>query len=180
LRKIKGKALESINDWMVMSENSTDQEDTQQEWTRFWQSASGFWCGLRAWPVWLLAAVLVGIVILQLYVQFRLNYWNRDFFNALENRDSERLQVQALLLVPLSFASVALSVTSVWGRMTMQRMWRRWLSIKVIDYWIDNDRYVHPAPVQGNLEMIPEYRIAEDVRIATRLSILRWGSYPRS
>jgi ABC-type uncharacterized transport system fused permease/ATPase subunit len=149
-----------------MSDLSAEEEDRQQ-WARFWQSASGFWRGLRAWRVWLLGAVLVGIVILQLYVQFRFNYWNRDFFNALENRDSVRLQAQALLLIPLSAASVALSVSSVWGRMTMQRMWRRWLSIKVIDYWIDSDRYVHLAQVQGSQEMIPEYRIAEDVRIAT-------------
>ena len=52
-------------------------------------------------------------MILQLYVQFRLNYWNRDFFNALESRDSDRLKAQALLLLPLCGASIALAVTSV-------------------------------------------------------------------
>jgi len=147
-----------------MTENSVD---PQQQWSRFWESASGFWRGLPAWRVWLLGAVLVGIVILQLYVQFRLNYWNRDFFNALENRNSARLQAQALLLIPLCGASIVLAVSSVWGRMTMQRMWRRWLTTKMIDYWTDNDRYARLAQVQGDEEMIPEYRIAEDVRIAT-------------
>jgi vitamin B12/bleomycin/antimicrobial peptide transport system ATP-binding/permease protein len=147
-----------------MTESSAD---THQEWSRFWESASGFWRGLPAWRVWLLGAVLVGIVILQLYVQFRLNYWNRDFFDALEGRDPSRLQAQALLLVPLCGASIALAVTSVWGRMTMQRMWRRWLTTHVIDYWVDNERYFRLAQVQGDQEMIPEYRIAEDVRIAT-------------
>ena len=141
--------------------------DPHQEWSRFWESASGFWRGLPAWRVWLLGAMLIGIVILQLYVQFRLNYWNRDFFDALEGRDPSRLQTQALLLVPLCGASIALAVTSVWGRMTMQRMWRRWLTTHVIDYWVDNERYFRLAQVQGDQEMIPEYRIAEDVRIAT-------------
>lgn len=141
--------------------------ESHQEWSRFWESASGFWRGLAAWRVWLLGAALVAIVILQLYVQFRLNYWNRDFFNALENRNSARLQAQALLLIPLCGASIALAVTSVWGRMTMQRMWRRWLTTQVVDYWIDNDRYARLAQVQGEEEMIPEYRIAEDVRLAT-------------
>lgn len=146
-----------------MTENSVD----SQQWSRFWESASGFWRGLPAWRVWLLGAALVAIVILQLYVQFRLNYWNRDFFNALENRNSARLQAQALLLIPLCGASIVLAVSSVWGRMTMQRMWRRWLTTKMIDYWTDNDRYARLAQVQGDEEMIPEYRIAEDVRIAT-------------
>jgi hypothetical protein len=34
---------------------------------------------LGAWRVWLLCALLVIVVVLQLYLQFRFNYWNRDF-----------------------------------------------------------------------------------------------------
>ena len=104
--------------------------------------------------------------MLQLYVQFRFNYWNRDFFNALEERDPVRLRAQALLLIPLCVASVALAAASVWGRMTVQRKWREWLTICLIDYWVDDDRYVHLAEVEGE-QKIPEYRIAEDARIAT-------------
>ncbi|MGA7806850.1 SbmA/BacA-like family transporter [Bradyrhizobium sp.] len=149
-----------------MSENSA--ENLHRQWSRFWQSASGFWRGLSAWRVWLLCAALVAIVVLQLYVQFRLNYWNRDFFDALENRDGGRLRAQALLLIPLCAASVALAVTSVWGRMTVQRKWREWLSGHVIDYWMEEERYVRLAQVQdGGEQQIPEYRIAEDTRIAT-------------
>ncbi|MGY3534489.1 SbmA/BacA-like family transporter [Bradyrhizobium sp. USDA 4452] len=138
-----------------------------REWRRFWESASGLWRGLAAWRVWLLCVSLVAVVGLQLYVQFRLNYWNRDFFDALATRDSDRLRIQAILLIPLCGASVALAATSVWGRMTMQRKWREWLTSNVIDYWIDNDRYAGLAEVQGDQKIIPEYRIAEDVRIAT-------------
>ena len=136
-------------------------------WSRFWQSASGFWRGISAWRIWLFCALLVSIVVLQLYVQFRLNYWNRDFFDALEGRNPERLRTQALLLIPLCSASVALAVTSVWGRMTVQRKWREWLTNHLVDYWVDNDRYARLALVQGDQKIIPEYRLAEDVRIAT-------------
>ncbi len=141
-------------------------DDSHQQWSRFWESASGFWRGLSAWRVWLLCALLVGIVVLQLYVQFRFNYWNRDFFDALQFRDASRLQAQAWLLIPLSAASVVLAVTSVWGRMTVQRKWRQWLTIHLINYWADHERYVRLAEVEGE-HKIPEYRIAEDTRIAT-------------
>jgi ABC-type uncharacterized transport system fused permease/ATPase subunit len=141
-------------------------DDGNREWLRFWQTASYFWRGLKAWRVWLLCAFLVAVVVLQLYVQFRFNYWNRDFFDALESRDPDRLRDQAYLLVPLCLASVTLAVISVWGRMTMQRNWRQWLCAKVIDYWVADDRYARLARVQGDLQ-IPEYRIAEDIRIAT-------------
>jgi ABC-type uncharacterized transport system fused permease/ATPase subunit len=148
----------------MMSENSPD--NSPQEWSRFWQSALGFWRGLRTWRIWLLCASLIAIVVLQLYVQFRFNYWNRDFFNALDMRDPVRLRAQALLLIPLCAASVVLAVASVWGRMTVQRKWREWLTISLIDYWVENDRYMHLAEVEGE-QKIPEYRIAEDTRIAT-------------
>jgi len=137
------------------------------EWRRFWENASGLWRGLSAWRIWLLCASLVAVVALQLYVQFRLNYWNRDFFDALDSRDPQRLRAQAILLIPLCVASIALAAMSVWGRMTMQRKWREWLTNSLIDYWVDNDRYSRLALVQGDQKIIPEYRIAEDVRIAT-------------
>ncbi len=138
-----------------------------QEWSRFWENAFGLWRGWSAWRIWLVCTLLFAVVSLQLYVQFRLNYWNRDFFDALEGRNPQRLQTQALLLIPLCVASVALAVTSVWGRMTMQRKWREWLTKDLIDYWVDKDRYARLALVQGDQKIIPEYRIAEDVRIAT-------------
>src|SRR5579871_3337219 len=142
------------------------EDDPHQAWSRFWESASGFWRGSRAWRVWLLCTFLVVVVVMQLYVQFRFNYWNRDFFNGLEGRDAARLKGQALLLIPLCCISVALAIASVWGRMTVQRNWRKWLSKKVIEYWMDNDRYARLAAVQRE-QQIPEYRITEDVRIAT-------------
>jgi ABC-type uncharacterized transport system fused permease/ATPase subunit len=105
-------------------------------------------------------------VVAQLYVQFRFNYWNRDLFDALERRDPGRLQTQALLLIPLCGASIALAIASVWGRMTMQRCWRAWLTRHVIDYWTEEARYARLARAESE-HQIPEYRIAEDVRIAT-------------
>ncbi|MGE5156893.1 MAG: SbmA/BacA-like family transporter [Gemmatimonas sp.] len=142
------------------------QDAAYEEWRRFWESASGFWLTRRAWPFWLLCGALVGVVVLQLYVQFRFNYWNRDFFDALESRSPARLKNQAVLLIPLVCMSVALAAASVWGRMTVQRKWRQWLTTKVIEYWVDNDRYARLAQVQSE-QQIPEYRLTEDVRIAT-------------
>ncbi len=148
----------------MMAEQRADNLD--EEWPRFWASASGFWRGPNAWRMWLLVAVLVGIVVAQLYVQFRFNYWNRDFFDGLQQRNPGLLQAQAMLLIPLAAASIALEIASVWGHMTVQRCWRAWLTKHVIDYWSEERRYARLAQVQGE-HQIPEYRIAQDVRVAT-------------
>ena len=64
--------------------------DEKRLLARFWQSASGYWRGPGAWRAWLLVAVLIATVILQLLTQYALNYWNRDFFNAIGRRDGRR------------------------------------------------------------------------------------------
>ena len=138
--------------------------------SRFWQSASGYWRGPGAWRAWLLVALLIATVILQLLTQYALNYWNRDFFNAVGLKDGGELWTQALRFVPLALASLTLTVFSVWGRMTMQRRWRAWLSNHLYDYWLKDDRYVRLRFVTGDYDS-PEYRIAEDARIATDLPV---------
>ena len=134
--------------------------------SRFWQSASGFWRGSSAWVGWSLIALLIVIVVLQLMVQYWLNFWNRDFFNALEQKDRTALLAQALHFLPLAAASTVLAILSVWGRMTVQRKWREWLSKHLVDYWLTNRRYRRLKFMRGE-HRNPEYRIAEDARVAT-------------
>lgn len=144
--------------------------DEKQLLARFWLSASGFWRGPGAWRAWLLVAVLIATVLLQLLTQYALNYWNRDFFNAVGRRDAAELWTQALRFVPLAAASLSLTVFSVWARMTMQRCWREWLSNHLYDYWLKDDRYVRLGSAAADHEA-PEYRIAEDARLATDLPV---------
>ncbi len=135
-------------------------------YSRFWQCASGFWRGTSAWRNWILCGALIVIVLAQLVVQYRLNYWNRDFFNALAAKDANALKHEALLFLPLAAASIALAIISVWGRMTTQRMWRRWLTKHLINYWLADEHYRHLDRGGEGYEN-PEYRIAEDARVAT-------------
>ena len=144
--------------------------DEKRLLTRFWQSASGFWRGRSAWRAWLLIALMISVVLLQLFVQYRLNFWNRDFFNAIGRKDGTELWAQALRFLPIAAASVVLAVISVWGRMTTQRTWREWLSDHLYDYWLENG-HSHRLRFMLGEHQTPEYRIAEDARVATDLPI---------
>ena len=44
--------------------------------------------------------------LLQLAIQYRLNYWSRDFFDAFGRRDGPTLQAQALIFLPLAGSSI--------------------------------------------------------------------------
>jgi putative ATP-binding cassette transporter len=133
---------------------------------RFWKAASGFWRGRSAWTAWPLTVSLVLIVLLQLGIQYELNLWNRNFFDALGRRNAPALWYQAALFVPLIAGSVTLAAASVWGRMTAQRRWREYLTARLILYWLAKGHYRRLDYAQQGREN-PEYRIAEDARLAT-------------
>ncbi len=99
--------------------------EQRQLFLRFWKSASGFWRGRAAWIAWSLTISLIVVVLLQLFIQYELNLWNRNFFDALGRRNSRDLWRQVLMFFPLIACSVMLAAASVWGRMTAQRRWRR-------------------------------------------------------
>jgi vitamin B12/bleomycin/antimicrobial peptide transport system ATP-binding/permease protein len=147
-----------------MAQNN--QVGARARFVRFWISASGFWKGEGAWVSWVLTAGLIAVALAQIAVQYRLNYWNRDFFNALEGRDAAGLRAQALVFVPLACLSVSLSVASVWGRMTTQRKWREWLTKHLLALWLRDERYRRLRFVTGEYQNA-EYRISYDGRVAT-------------
>ena len=71
-----------------------------------------------------------------------------------------------LIYFPLLAASVCLMVVQVYGKMTLQRGWREWLTHHLLDRWLKNGRYYQLNLVTGDHKN-PEYRIADDVRLAT-------------
>jgi putative ATP-binding cassette transporter len=132
----------------------------------FWTTARGFWGRKGDRRAWLLTGALVAILLVNLFVSYRINVWNRDLFNALEQKDSGGVLAQALLYLPLICAGVLLSVAGLYSRMTIQRLWREWLTNHALDRWLTNGRYYHLNLVKGEHEN-PEYRIGEDSRLAT-------------
>lgn len=133
---------------------------------RFWRSARGFWGGPARRISWVLLGFLFVGVLFELAVSYRLNLWTRDFFDALERKDASAVRQQALLFMPLAAASITLATLAVWGRMSAQRKWRAWLTAHLIEYWLENDRYRRLDRVADSPPN-PEYRIAEDARVAT-------------
>ncbi|MGY8679012.1 ABC transporter ATP-binding protein/permease [Bradyrhizobium sp. UFLA05-153] len=134
--------------------------------TRFWISARGFWGpnGDRlAWPFSIGLGVLI---VATVGFQYGINVWNRAIFDAIEQRDASTVYHLTAVFFPLAFGSVALGVAQVFARMRIQRRWRAWLTASVLTRWLANGRYYQLNLVGGDHDN-PEYRIAEDLRIAT-------------
>jgi putative ATP-binding cassette transporter len=145
--------------------SSTLETIGQESLVRFWRAARGYWRGGSRWYAWGLIALLAVCVVLQLLVQYRLNLWNRDFFNALDRRDAGEIWQQAGTVLVLVAQSVVLAITAVWGRMSFQRRWREWLTARLLTMWRPGD--ARHAYAGADEPQFAEYRISEDVRVAT-------------
>src|SRR4029078_8774056 len=80
--------------------------------------------------------------------------------------DSATVYYLAAVFFPLAIGSVLLGVAQVFTRMGIQRRWRAWLNTAGLSRWRANGRYYQLNLVGGDHQN-PEYRIAEDLRIAT-------------
>lgn len=134
--------------------------------TRFWISARGYWGRDGDKLAWVFSIGLLVLIVVNVGFQYGINVWNRATFDAIEKRDSIAVFHLTAIFFPLAIGSVALGVAQVFARMTIQRRWRTWLTTSVISRWLSNGRYYQLNLVGGDHKN-PEYRIAEDLRIAT-------------
>ena len=153
----------------------TDPEMTREEaqearkdylLTRFWISARGYWGKKGGRLAWVFSIGLAILIVGNVAFQYGINVWNRAIFDAIEKRDSATVFYLTGVFFPLAIGSVLIGVAQVYARMGIQRRWRAWLTSSVLTRWLASGRYYQLNLVGGDHKN-PEYRIAEDLRIAT-------------
>src|ERR1700724_561915 len=149
-----------------MSAEEAEQARKDYLLTRFWISARGFWGKGGDKLAWIFSIGLLILIVTNVGFQYGINVWNRAIFDAIEKRDSATVFYLTAVFFPLAIGSVALGVAQVFARMNIQRRWRAWLTASVISRWLSNGRYYQLNLVSGDHKN-PEYRIAEDLRVAT-------------
>jgi putative ATP-binding cassette transporter len=134
--------------------------------TRFWISAKGFWGASGDRLAWVFSIGLLILIVTNVGFQYGINVWNRAIFDAIEKRDAASVWTLTGIFFPLAIGSVLLGVAQVYTRMGIQRRWRAWLTSAVVSRWLTSGRYYQLNLVSGDHQN-PEYRIAEDLRVAT-------------
>ena len=132
----------------------------------FLARASGFWQGPNSRSAWLWTAGALALVFANLAINVGINRWNKWFFDALERKDGSTLAAAVVVIVVLILVGAAFAVAMVWCRMTLQVKWRQWLTGQALERWLSEQRYYRLA-VTDEEQMNPEYRIADDLRLAS-------------
>src|SRR6202158_2063142 len=149
-----------------MSPEDAEQARKDYLLTRFWISARGFWGKSGDRLAWIFSIGLLILIVTNVGFQYGINVWNRAIFDAIEKRDSATVFYLTAVFFPLAIGSVVLGVGQLLARMGIQLRWRAWLTNSVVSRWLTNGRYYQLNLVSGDHQN-PEYRIAEDLRIAT-------------
>ncbi|SFJ19527.1 putative ATP-binding cassette transporter [Bosea sp. OK403] len=132
---------------------------------RFFATALKFWIGKRRLRAWGLTILVLVFVAAQIATAVGINAWNRLFFDALEKRDVAAVWGTVAWL-PLLIAVSALTLSAlVISRMLLQMRWRENLTRRIAGWWIADQRY-YRMQFTAKEQSAPEYRIAEDVRLA--------------
>lgn len=166
-----GKEIEPPPPELVEPDPDLSPEEAEQArkdylLTRFWISARGFWGQSGDRLAWAFTFGVLLLVLAGVAFQYGINVWNRAIFDAIEKKNASSVFYLSGVFFPLAIGSVLIGVAQVYARMGTQRRWRAWLTKSVLTRWLANGRYYQLNLVGGDHKN-PEYRIAEDLRIAT-------------
>ena len=93
----------------------------------------------------------------------RLNYFSRDFYNALQNKDEAAFWTQLLaIFLPFATIYIAALVVEYVVTSTFVYRWRRWLSAYYIGRWLGGGAH-YPMALAGTPADNPDQRISEDI-----------------
>lgn len=132
----------------------------------FLKRSTSFWSGSSKSEAWLWTAGALILIFANLAVNVGINRWNKWFFDALEAKDAAAIFPLLLTVLALVAVGAAFAVAMVRCRMTLQVKWRQWLTSELLTRWLSQQRYYRLA-VTDEEQMNPEYRIADDLRMAS-------------
>ena len=117
----------------------------------------------------LLAIGIVVVICANTAGQIRLNVWQRDFFNALEQRQLMTFAEQLLVFTVIVGALLVLVVAQTWLHEMLKVRLREWLTHELLDQWLLPKR-AHLLAFSGPIGVNPDQRMHEDARHLTELS----------
>jgi putative ATP-binding cassette transporter len=135
-----------------------------------WKLAWPYW---RSDEKWSAAGLLAAVIVLNLvavWINVRLNLWNKDFYDALQEYDWQAFWHQLGIFTLIAAAWIAVAVYQLYLRQILQIRWRRWLTDRSLRGWLDNQAYYRIQIDQSTTDN-PDQRIADDLDSYTTLSL---------
>ncbi len=132
-----------------------------------WDLAWPYWKSEEKWSAIGLLAAVIALNLFTVWLNVRFNYWNNDFYNALQQYDWSEFWRQFAIFGVLALAFIVAGVYSSYLRGILHIHWRRWLTERFLRDWLEDRSYYRMQLNQATTDN-PDQRISEDLnRFAT-------------
>lgn len=122
------------------------------------------------WIITWLAVGIVAVILVNMVGQVRLNAWQGDFYDALEQRHLQALLQQVLVFLMIVAGLLGLVVGETWLREMLEVRAREWLTHDLINQWLI-PRRAYLLAYAGDIGVNPDQRMQADALRLTELSI---------
>lgn len=131
-------------------------------WRPFKLLAFPYWQSAEKWRALFLLVVIILLNLGIVYINVRINLWNKDFYNALQDLNFPAFKSLLLQFCGLAFIFIIMAVYAIYLRQVLQVRWRQWLTEYFLGKWTDRQRY-YRLQLTDHVTDNPDQRIAEDV-----------------
>jgi putative ATP-binding cassette transporter len=144
-----------------------------------WALSKPYFSSEERWFGWLMLVAIIALNLLMVGMNLILNFWNRDFFNAIQGYDVTSA-VHLLFLyvhppgglpmpgfVEIVTVYVFVAVYAFYLQQMLQIRWRVWMTQHYVENWLSDRAYYNISlrnPAAGSGLDNPDQRISEDVR----------------
>jgi len=129
-----------------------------------WRLIKPYWTSEERFIAWLLLGAVIALTLAMVYMNVLFNYWNNDFYNALQEKDKASFWRLMGRFTMLAAIYIAMAVYAFYLNQMLQIRWRRWLTDSYLDQWL-SDRAYYRLQLSGNPADNPDQRIAEDMKL---------------
>ena len=129
-----------------------------------WRLIKPYWTSEERFTAWLLLGAVITLTLAMVYMNVQFNYWNNDFYNALQEKDKASFWRLMGRFTMLATIYIAMAVYAFYLNQMLQIRWRRWLTDSYLNQWL-SDRAYYRLQLSGNPADNPDQRIAEDMHI---------------
>ncbi len=133
---------------------------------KVWKLARPYWFSEERWRARGLLAAIVALSLGLVYLLVAFNSWNRDFYNSLEQKNSEDAFALLLYFMFLAAVFIAVSIYRQYLQQMLQMRWRVWLTRQYLGDWLADHTYYRLELTRTATDN-PDQRISEDLNAFT-------------
>lgn len=137
---------------------------------QFYRLCGPYWYCAHKWRVRSMTLALGLLTLAQVGLAVWTSYWNRELFDALEQRSLSQFLLQLGTFVLIFVLTMAVTAVHLHVKRWLQLDWRDWISTELLDHWMCKGQHYRLQFMQGEHDN-PDGRISEDIRIVTETTI---------